>query len=290
VNNFSNSDVNELLTAIHNGDRNALDTLVNSIQKDIYHIALRFLWHPQDAEDATQETLIKVITSLSTFQHKSSFKTWVYKITTNTLLTLKQKRMERNAMSFEDFGNDLSEGLSDSEFTVSENLLSEQLIEEVKVGCTHAMLLCLDRTHRCAYILGEIHDLNHNECAEILSLSPATFRKQLSRAKQRITSFMTNHCGLIDNHNHCKCSYRVNTAIQRGYVNPNSLLFCPQKESEVIPLAEVINTLNKLDESRRIAALFRSQNTFKHSTSFNEWLSTLLDNMPTADVKLTTTT
>jgi RNA polymerase sigma factor (sigma-70 family) len=289
VDNFSNSDVNELLTKVNNGDRNALDTLVKFIQKDIYHLALRFLWHPQDAEDATQETLIKVITSLSTFQHKSSFKTWVYKIATNTLLTLKQKRMEKSAMSFENFGNDLSEGLSDSEFTASDNLLSDRLVEEVKVGCTHAMLLCLDRTHRCAYILGEIHDLNHNECAEILSISPATFRKQLSRAKQRITSFMTNHCGLIDNRNHCKCSYRVNTAIQRGYVNPDLLLFS-SKDSGIIPLSEVITTLNKLDESRRIAALYRSQNTFKHSTSFNEWLSALLDTMPSADVKLTITT
>ena len=46
------------------GDRDALESVVRAVQKDVYRVALRFLWHPQDAEDATQEILIRVITGL----------------------------------------------------------------------------------------------------------------------------------------------------------------------------------------------------------------------------------
>ncbi len=48
-----------------NGDRDALDHLVRDIQDDIYGLALRMLWNREDAEDATQEILVRVVTRLS---------------------------------------------------------------------------------------------------------------------------------------------------------------------------------------------------------------------------------
>ena len=61
------------------GDREALADLVRWHQGWIYNIALRMLYHPQDAEDATQEILIKVVTQLSSFEGRSSFRTWLYR-------------------------------------------------------------------------------------------------------------------------------------------------------------------------------------------------------------------
>lgn len=58
----------ELVEQAKNGDRSALEKLVLRHQAWIYNIAVRMVFRPQDAEDVTQETLVKVVTKLSTFK------------------------------------------------------------------------------------------------------------------------------------------------------------------------------------------------------------------------------
>lgn len=277
------NELSTLVAVAKKGDRNALEALVRAVQKDVYNLAVRFLWHPQDAEDATQEILIRVITGLAGFEGKSSFRTWVYRVASNTLLTQGKKRMEQAALSFEEFGEALADGLSDAPLAANDNVAGELLLEEVKIGCTHAMLLCLDRDHRFAYILGEILDLGHVEGAEILDITPAAFRKRLSRANDRITSLMTAHCGLIEPSNPCRCKLRINCAVERGYVRPKELCFAhslPQAKR----FPEVLHTIRQLEDSRRVAALYRSHPELESSTPFVAWLTKLLDEMPDPNI------
>src|SRR5262245_9971782 len=130
------------------GDSTALESLVRAVQRDVYGLALRFLWHPQDAEDATEEILVRVITGLGGFRGDSSFRTWLYRVACNTLLSLQAQRMERRAMSFDEFGEDLAHGLADAPPGVENEPERVLLLEEIKIGCTLGMLLCLDREHR----------------------------------------------------------------------------------------------------------------------------------------------
>jgi Sigma-70 region 2 len=60
-----------LVARARGGDRDALEGLVRRHQSWIYNIAVRMLYHPQDAEDATQEILIKALTRLSSFEGRS---------------------------------------------------------------------------------------------------------------------------------------------------------------------------------------------------------------------------
>lgn len=190
--------LNLLVLQAKEGKREALECLVRLVQRDVHGLAMRFLWHPEDAEDATQEILIRVITGLAGFKGESGFRTWVFRVASNTLLSLGKKRMEQSALTFEEFGEALTTRLTDAPFVDRHDIAEELLIEEVKIGCTHALLMCLDREHRFAYILGEIIDMDHREGAEILAITPAAFRKRLSRARSRIVSFMTSHCGLVE--------------------------------------------------------------------------------------------
>lgn len=272
-------ELDTLVAVAKKGDRKALEVLVRTVQKDVYNLAVRFLWYPQDAEDATQEILIRVTTGLAGFEGKSSFRTWVYRVASNTLLTQGKKRMEQVALSFEEFGETLAVGLSDSPLTDTRDIAEELLLEEVKVGCTHAMLMCLDRDHRFAYILGEILDLDHREGAEILAISPAAFRKRLSRANTRIVSFMTSHCGLVEPANACHCRLRVNATIEHGYVHPSELLF-GQSLLQAKRFPEVLQTIQQLEDTRRAAALYRSHPQLVPSDTFMSWLTKLLDEMP----------
>ena len=68
-----------------------LENVVKEIQDYIYKLAVRMLWHPEDAKNATQEILIRMVTHLGSFENKSQFKTWVYRIASNSLINYKKK-------------------------------------------------------------------------------------------------------------------------------------------------------------------------------------------------------
>jgi RNA polymerase sigma factor (sigma-70 family) len=261
------------------GDRNALESVVRAVQKDIYGLALRFLWHPQDAEDVTQEILIRVVTGLGGFRGDSSFRTWVYRIACNTLLTLRKKRMEQPSMIFEEFGDDLARGLSDDSLRVKSDLDESLLLEEVKIGCTLAMLMCLDRNHRLAYILGEIVELDHHEAGEVLQITPAAFRKRLSRARASVTTFMISRCGLANPTNACRCRRRVATAVALGRLDPAGLLFASSLE-QAKRFPQVLAKIRQLEETRRAVALYRSHSNPQPSESFVSWLRQVVDEKP----------
>src|SRR5437867_11878614 len=104
----TDSDDLELVRRIQNGDRDALETLVMRHQDWVYNIVLRMVYHPQDAEDATQEILIKLLTRLSTFEGRSSFRTWLYRLVFNHILNMKRGRVEAANWTFNAYGDGLN--------------------------------------------------------------------------------------------------------------------------------------------------------------------------------------
>ena len=188
------------------GDRNALEDLVRALQGDIYGLAPRMLCNREDAEDATQEILVRIVTHLSQFDFRSKLKTWAYRIAVNYILDVKKSPAERLHLSFEQFAEDLTTGLSPEAPEETERSL---LIEEVKVGCTFGMLQCLDRSHRLAYVLGKILDLPGPEAAEALEISPDLFRKRLQHARTAILTFTRTYCGLASDSVACSCNRQL---------------------------------------------------------------------------------
>ena len=94
----------ELVEQAKGGNRSALERLVLRHQAWIYNIAVRMVFQPQDAEEVTQEVLVKVITSLSTFQGRSKFRTWLYRIAANHVLNMKRRSAETEVTTFADYG------------------------------------------------------------------------------------------------------------------------------------------------------------------------------------------
>ena len=71
------------------------------LQGDIYGLALRMLWNREDAEDATQEILVRAVTRLAQFDFRSKLKTWVYRIAVNYILDVKKSPVERLHLTFD---------------------------------------------------------------------------------------------------------------------------------------------------------------------------------------------
>src|SRR5262249_7234857 len=116
------------------GDRAALEVVAKAVLPQVHGPALRFLWHPEDAEDATQEILVRIVTRLGTFRGESAFRTWVFRVACNALLNLRRSRVEERSLSFDEFRADLGEGLSDSALSTNPPVDEALLWEEVKVG------------------------------------------------------------------------------------------------------------------------------------------------------------
>ena len=96
-----------LVALARSGNRRALEDLIRQHQEWIYNIAVRMLFHPQDAQDATQEILVKVVTRLSSFEGRSSFRTWLYRIVVNHVLNMRRGRVEDPHIDFHMYGEEL---------------------------------------------------------------------------------------------------------------------------------------------------------------------------------------
>jgi len=240
----------ECVRLAQEGDRRALELLIGRHQRWIYNLALRMVYHPEDAEDATQEILIRVITKLSTFQGRSSFRTWLYRLVVNHMLNMKRRGREPVTLSFDEYGRGLTDtpdlDLPDPKTVPADVQL---LVEEAKIGCTSGMLLCLDREQRLVYILGEILGVSDTLGAELLETSRDNFRQKLSRARRDLHRFMHGQCGLINAANPCRCAKKVQGFIKAGYLNPERPLFA---RAHVVRIREVapkrVSELEALDE------------------------------------------
>ncbi len=168
---------------------------------------------------------MRIVTHLGSFRGESAFATWAYRVAANYLLTTRKRRAEREEPTFARFAEQLDEGLAPAVPGPAADVERRLLVVEVKLGCTQGMLLCLDRDHRLAYILGEAEDLASREAGDIVGISPAAFRKRLSRARGRLHGFMARKCGLVNPANPCRCGRRVEHAVRVGRVDPDRLLF-----------------------------------------------------------------
>lgn len=216
----------KLIEAAKRGDRLALESLVERYQPVIFNIALRMVYIQEDAEDITQEVLIKVITQLSSFNFKSSLGTWIYRITANHMINMQQRPAEKFLRSFQEYGENIDKApdkpVEDYLKTSSEYDL---ILEEVRLECFTGMLLCLNRRRRLAFILGEVLGTSPKVGAEIMELRVDNFRQLLSRARREVYDFMKSRCGLVDNDKHCHCHLKAQNMIDTKLLIPHKYRF-----------------------------------------------------------------
>ncbi|WP_216894318.1 RNA polymerase sigma factor [Nocardia alni] len=200
------------------GDRAALTEVVRTLRDPLYRLALRMLAAPPDAEDATQEILLRVLGGLDTWRGQARLLTWAYRIGVNHLLNVRRRSPHEAAqVSLDDFATNLRDGLATEDYRGPEATL---LTREVRLTCSQGMLQCLSRDERVAFVLGEVFELGSAEAAWILDIGPATYRKRLERARGRLGNFMTSSCGLVDPAAFCRCARRVDKAVELGRVDP----------------------------------------------------------------------
>lgn len=253
------------------GSKTSLEKLLSRHRDFIYNLSLRMFLDPDDASDATQDILIKIITSLQSFQGKSKFRTWLYRIVVNHFLNSEKRKMEH----WIDSSKEIYEIKSPP---ANEELFHEDTIEEVRILCSTAMLMCLNREQRLLYILSEVFEINHSLGAELFQISKGNFRIKLHRAKSDLLEFVSGRCGLIDEKNPCRCKKKTTALIREGKVNPKNLKF----NSDYTQNIQEILTKERIDTSYKIR--IELKDLFQDSPYFiKQKIDNMLENLVKVD-------
>jgi RNA polymerase sigma factor (sigma-70 family) len=267
----------ELIRRAKNGDRDSLEQLVLRHQAWIYNIALRMVFLPQDAEEVTQEVLIKAITRLSAFQGESKFRTWLYRIAVNHVLNMKRRGGESEPQTFSTYAAAIN-ATPDLDLPDPKSVPVDvpMLVEETKIACTTGMLLCLDRRQRLIFTLGEILGVSDTVGSEVMEITADNFRQCLARARRDLYQFMNNQCGLVRASNPCRCAKKTKGFINDGHVDPQRLLFDASHAQRISEAAA--DTAREIDDvvDRSYATIFRAH-PFLEPSDQAQWLRRILD-------------
>ena len=202
-----------LVDRARGGDLHALNALLLHIQGPVYNLAVRMLGRREDAQDATQEILLKVTTHLGTWRGESAFGTWVFGVAGKHLLNSKQRAPGRRELSFEVLGEGLDAGEAYAQrIGWQEQALSPEdklAARETALSCTQAMLMCLDAPGRLAYVLDVVFGLESPQAALVQGISAAAHRQRLSRAREAVHGFMDKRCGLVSETAACHCARQL---------------------------------------------------------------------------------
>ena len=243
----TNEELQALVNKATAGDKKALETLVASVQDIVFNLSLRMLGTFADAEDATQDILLKMITHLSSFRGDSSFTTWVFSIAANHLKNYKKHMFARYPLSFEYYGDDIENGKIQDVPDLTQNVEKDVLAEELKMSCTNVMLQCLDMESRCIFILGTMFKIDSRIAGDILEMTPEAFRQRLSRIRRKMADFLGQYCGEYGG-GRCKCKDRVNYAIQSHRINPLQLDYTAATEISIQTMLDVKNAMEDIDD------------------------------------------
>jgi RNA polymerase sigma factor (sigma-70 family) len=262
----------ELIDLAVEGDKNALETLIISVQDLIYNLSIRMVGSIHDAEDATQEIMIRIITHLSGFRKESAFSTWVYRIAVNYLINYKKSMFTQHPLSFEYYKEDIEAGFIENNPELLHNVDENILTEELKLSCTNVMLQCFDAESRCIYILGTMFKLDSKIAGEILDLSPEAFRQRLSRVRKKMAGFLKNYCGLVGGK--CNCQKRVGYAIKSHRLDPSHLEYSELQELDNAMLFDYTESMEHIDS---LSLIFTDLPKYKAPQCAKEFITKLLN-------------
>ena len=218
---------NELISKALSGDQSAMEMLLIRHQPWIYNLSFRMVMVSADAQDVTQEILIKVMTKLSTYDEtKASFRTWLYRIVVNHIINMKKRGYEAAISDIESYYSFVAQ-VPDSDPDSSPE--TQMVINDIAIGCVMGVMLCLDRKQRIAFLLAIAFNATDAQGSEILGVTKDSFRKLLSRARKKLHEHMNGNCSLINPDAPCQCRKKANGFMAGGAYGPERITFVQEE-------------------------------------------------------------
>ena len=164
----------ELIELAVDGDERAFETLIQRHYLQVYQLSYRWCRNREDAEEITQEVFIKLTNKLKTFKHKSSFRTWLIRVTINTAKDYSKKNSTRKLYEYA-YEN---EKIADDPGSLKEDTdEAEQL---------YLLIDKLPDKQKAALMLVMAEGLNHGEAAKVMKCREKTISWRIHQARNRL--------------------------------------------------------------------------------------------------------
>jgi len=170
-------DVEALVVQAQRGDQQAFNRLIASQYHFIFRVAFRVLGHKSDAEDVTQTVCLRLATSLSSFDRRASFTSWLYRVTMNVARDSLRAQMRRKRL------------VDGAAVLASEHVDAEQDAQR-PVEDIWAVVRSLPEKQRDAVILVHGEELSQEEAARIMSCKKVTVAWHLHNARKALRDLL----------------------------------------------------------------------------------------------------
>jgi RNA polymerase sigma-70 factor (ECF subfamily) len=165
------------------GDREAFGSLVRAYQAPVYNVAYRMLGTSMEAEEATQETFLRVYRRLHTYDEQQKLSSWILAIASHYCVD----RLRRRRITWLPLEDEPGLAASETAETSPERSYLEQEREQEMQG----LLACLPEGYRLVLVLRYWHDLSYEEMARVLSTTESAVKSKLHRAREMLATHMT---------------------------------------------------------------------------------------------------
>ncbi|MVO99969.1 MULTISPECIES: RNA polymerase sigma factor SigW [Paenibacillus] len=165
-----------------NGDRGAFEELVNLYKDKIFHLAYRMLGNKQEAEDAVQDTFLRVYNNLDRYDENQKFSTWIFRIGTNLCIDRLRKRKPTYSLDAEmpdSDGNDFYAMLASKD-----NLPVDQIILSETQQVIRRAIDTLPEKYKSVVILRYLHDMSLQEIGDVLKMPVTTVKTRVHRGRE----------------------------------------------------------------------------------------------------------
>ncbi len=183
----SDVEIERLVAAAREGDREAFDELVRRTYVDTYTLAIRLTANEEDARDVVQEAYLRAWKGIGRFRGDSKFSTWLYRITANSAYTLVQKRRRRRTEPIESADEPVELAPEAQPEAAAESaVVMEQLSDAVAQ---------LPPKLRSIVVLKDVYGLSHEAIAEELGISVAAAKVRLHRGRKKLRDILFEEPG-----------------------------------------------------------------------------------------------
>lgn len=177
----------ELVHEFCHGDRElAAAQFVRRYQRFVYSVAYRYLGRHEDAQDAAQEVFLKAFANLHRFQHRSSLRTWLYRITVRVALSMLRQRKRTGWIPWQ-------EAFPEEEEPQAATPTPAQLHEQQEFEhYFHRLLQSLPEKQRETFVLRYIEGLSYEEISRMLGTSVGGLKANYFLAVRKIAHALLN--------------------------------------------------------------------------------------------------
>ena len=184
-----------LVRRAQEGDQRAFEELVRAYESKVYAIVLRWTGNREDALDGAQEVFLRMFRFLSSFDCRSSFSTWIYRVAVNVCKDAAAKRARLQEQPLE---RDDGEGPYETELPDARYEPEALYARQERAEALQKALAALPEEHRAVILLRDLRGLSYREIGDVLDLEEGTVKSRIARAREKLRALLVESGNFFD--------------------------------------------------------------------------------------------